>query len=103
MDSRRWRRRRAFTATGVSGSLAFVGDANLSLVGGVGAVKLQKSYDCGQSWITVSRAADGTEAAYDLADGGNVSVVVFEPEKGMQYRVNCTAYTSGAISYRLSW
>lgn len=93
----------SFTATGASPSISFTGDANFALTGGVGTVKLQKSFDYGSTWITVSRSSDGTEAAYTLAANGNVAVIVYEPEQGVLYRVNCTAYTSGTITYRLSW
>lgn len=87
-----------FTGTGQSGSVAIRGLANLLISGTfVGMVKLQKSFD-GSSWHVVSRDSVGNEAAYTAP----AALTFEEPEDGVLYRLDCTAYTSGTISYRIS-
>ena len=90
-----------FTATGQSSAfLPFPGPFSVWLQGGVGTVKLERSTDSGSTWIDVSSDVLGTVASWAL-NSTEVSVVVDEPEQGSQYRLNCTAYTSGTITYRL--
>ena len=86
-------------STGVS----VMGWANLSLGGTspVGTVKLEKSYDNGSSWFDVSQDAAGTLAAWAL-NSTEISVQFYEPEIGVIYRCNCTAYTSGTLTSRIS-
>lgn len=65
-------------------------------------VRLERSFDGGVTWITCGIGA-GLPATFDLnALGGAVSIVVNEVERGCAYRLNCTAYSSGAIQYRMS-
>lgn len=80
-----------------------VGPANLTLGGTapVGTVKLEKSYDGGSTWFDVSLDALGTLAAWAL-NSTEISVVIDEPEREVAFRCNCTAYTSGTITARLS-
>ena len=93
----------SFTGTGQSSALAFLGKANLSLGGTapVGTVKLERSFDAGTTYIDVSLDALGTPASYAL-NSTEVSLIVEEFEQGVLWRFNCTAYTSGTITYRLS-
>lgn len=74
---------------------------NFDLTGGVGTVKLEKSYDNGTTWRDVSVDAGGSVASWTLAASQELTVVVFEPEKRVLYRPNCTAYTSGTITARI--
>jgi hypothetical protein len=100
-----------FTGTGV-GTFApagatftkIKGTANLTLGGTspVGTVKLEKSYDSGVSWFDVSVDALGTLASWTLAAATEISVLIDEPEVEVAYRCNCTAYTSGTITARIS-
>lgn len=75
-------------------------------VGAVGTVQLEKSFDGGSSWLAASIPnTDGTPAIYVFGSGGltnSVSFTVSEPELYVAYRLNCTAYTSGTFTYRLS-
>lgn len=97
-----------FTATGQSLSTGLMGYYNFfvwgtPLSGGLsgsfsGTVQLEKSFDGGTTWIPASLDTAGDAAAYTSA----VSVTGLEIEPGMLYRVDCTAYTSGTINYRLS-
>lgn len=81
----------SFTGTGQSSSIELIGYFNLSLSGfGTGTVTIQRSFDSGASWKTVGSYTADTE------------YVGFEPEKGVLYRANCTAYTAGPIVYRIS-
>lgn len=90
----------AFTATGQSGNFPPKAGRpfNVSVRGTfVGTVQLERSFD-GTNWFVASRDSAGTAAAYTAP----FSVVVEEPEAGVIYRLNCTAYTSGTITYRMS-
>lgn len=94
-----------FVATGQSASFAPAVDPrgtnggafNITLSGTfVATVKLQRSFDNGTNWndLTAVGVAIGT---FTTA----VSEVWVEPEAGVIYRLNCTAYTSGTVTYRL--
>lgn len=92
----------SFTGTGAGASAVLrPGYFNFGLVGGVGTVKLEKSYDNGTTWLDDSMDAAGTVASWTLASGDEVNVVGFEPEGRVLYRANCTAYTSGTITTRI--
>ena len=80
-----------FTATGQSSTVVLAKDFNLSLSGTfVATVAVQRSFDEGVTWKTVESYTDEIES------------IGFEPESGVNYRLNCTAYTSGTVTYRLS-
>ncbi len=66
----------------------------------VGTVQLEKSYDGGNTWLVAGVGGGGQQAVYTA--GTAVGFVVSEPETDVLYRVNCPAYTSGVINYRLS-
>lgn len=90
-----------FTATGQSASFTPAsqirdGMFNVSMSGTFSAtVVLQRSFD-GTNWFTVSKP-DLTDASFTAG----VSFIVQEVEDGVRYRLNCTAYTSGTVTYRL--
>jgi len=64
---------------------------NMSLSGfGTATVVLQRSFDRGDTWLNVESFSADTERRVD------------DPEAGIYYRLNCTAFTSGPIVYRLS-
>jgi hypothetical protein len=86
------------TSAAAASGIEMRGKFNVGLTGTwVGTVKLQRSYD-GTNWETLSKDANGSEASYTA----NCSMVVEEPEAGVQYRWNCTAFTSGTIATRIS-
>jgi hypothetical protein len=66
----------------------------------VAAVQLERSFTGGQYWSVMNIGNAGTLAQYPA--GTPVNATFSEPEKNVLYRLNCTAYTSGAISYRIS-
>lgn len=85
-------------ATGSSAGAIFLGGFNLTLSGTwVGTVALERSFDGGTTWVTASTDSAGTASAYTA----NCSVVVWEIEAGVNYRVTFTR-TSGTVVYRLS-
>lgn len=94
-----------FTATGVSASFKPVmrvmawNQFNVSASGTfVATVKLERSFDNGDNWFVCSSDSAGTEASWTAP----FSVVAEEPSSGVLYRLNCTAYTSGTVTYRIS-
>lgn len=89
----------SFTATGQSASAYIEGPFNVSIWGTfVGTVKVERSFDGGTTWLVCSRDAEGAEAAFTAP----ATLRIDEPERDVKYRVNCTAFTSGTINYRLS-
>ena len=64
---------------------------------GTATVRLERSFDGGSSWKTVSKP-DLTAASFTA----DVDGVGEEPEIGLLYRFNCTAFTAGPIAYRIS-
>lgn len=99
-----------FGATGTSGNATttigaqtvvpvFIGAFNVAIWGTfVATVGLEKSFDGGTTWLPVSRDAAGTAATWTAP----ANIVVTEPEADVQYRLNCSAYTSGTVNYRIS-
>jgi hypothetical protein len=63
-------------------------------------LQLERSFDGGSTWILCNIGAGGSPAVYNA--GTPVSFAFGEPEKGVLYRLNCTAFTSGTINYRMS-
>lgn len=89
----------SLAATGASAGRAMWGDFNIALSGTfVGTVAVERSFDGGVTYIPVARDTSGTAASFTAP----TSLSISEPEKGVLYRLNCTAYTSGTVNYRLS-
>lgn len=89
----------SFTAIGAGVVLEAVNFLNVTVFGTfVGTLTLQRSFDGGIEWIDRGETAFGTPFQFT----GPTSFPCFEPETGVLYRLNCTAYTSGTINYRLS-
>ncbi len=71
-------------------------DFNISIWGTfVGTVALKRSFDGGTTWLTkwpveIYQATTPRTFSDD------------EPEAGVIYRLECTAFTSGTINYRMS-
>ena len=87
-----------FAAVGSSSALLPVpqegGDQknmNLSLSGTwAGTILLERSFDGGTNYFTVNSYTANTEAR------------IPESEVGVLYRLTCSVYTSGTVTYRLS-
>jgi hypothetical protein len=88
-----------FTATGASPSIVLRGGFNTCLWGAfVGTVDLEQSYDNGANWLPVS--IDGTGTPNSFTGPHNIAWV--QPERDVQTRFRCSAFTSGPINYRIS-
>ena len=67
----------------------------------VATVALERSFDGGVTWINASSDAAGTATVFTNPTG--VSIYREEWERMVSYRMNATAYTSGAgVNYRIS-
>jgi len=94
-----------FTATGRSNSfkpamrvMAWA-QFNISVSGTfVATVQLERSFDGGTTWFVCSSDSAGTTASWTAP----FSVVGEEPTPGVVYCLNCTDYTSGTVTYRIS-
>ena len=82
--------------TGADAAATFTG-ASVSFVG---TVQLERCFDGGKTWVPANVGGAGVLASY--SGGSPVSLTFGEPERGVLYRWNCLAYTSGTINYRLS-
>jgi hypothetical protein len=96
-----------FAAAGQSSSFKPVmrvmawGEFNIFLSGtAVATVELERSYNSGTTWHKVY--AGGTQLYTWSYNSINLSETAEEPEPGVVYRLNCTAYTSGTVTYRIS-
>jgi hypothetical protein len=75
------------------------GTYNLTVSGTfVATVQLERSFDGGVTYAPISGATLGTTATFT----GPTTLVGVETERGVLYRVNCTAYTSGTANVRIS-
>lgn len=90
----------SFSGVGQSASIKIRGMANVSLFfgGAVATVALERSFDDGATWFVVSKNSVPEDASYT----DNVDAVIEESEPNVLYRWNCTAFTSGGITYRIS-
>lgn len=97
----------SFAATGESASFSIPGNRgpatapillNVTIYGTFSAtVEIQRSFD-GSTWHTLSKDSDGNAASYTAP----ISLKVEECETPVEYRLACTAYTSGTANYRIS-
>ncbi len=87
----------------VSDRATNVGKFNVTVSGVfVATVRLERSPDGGVTWvpITVQTSVGGATAVTQLYTWSAPGVdAVEENVPGAQYRLNCTSYTSGTISY----
>lgn len=88
----------SFTAVGASPQFKAGGFINFTVSGTfVGSCQIERSFDGGATWFPLT-AFFGAAITPFTAPG---SFFVQEPENGVNYRLNCTAYTSGTINYRI--
>lgn len=84
------------TATGADTTAKFT-SATISYVGNI---QLERSFDGGATWIVCNIGGSGALAQWSA--GTPVSLSFGEPEREVQYRLNCLTYSSGTINYRIS-
>lgn len=96
------------TDAGQGGPFMAQGPFNLCLFGNAGpngnwnaTVRLERSFDGGTTWIVCGIGGSGQQAQWNTANQ-DVSVVIGEPEDGVLYRLNVTAFANGPINYRFS-
>lgn len=89
-----------FTAAAqTSAVLTLRGPFNLTLWNTfVATVVLEKSIDGGATWVAVSRDGTGTGLSWTAP----IALTVEEIDLGVQYRLRCSAFTSGTASYKIS-
>ncbi|RAU21080.1 hypothetical protein CU669_15095 [Paramagnetospirillum kuznetsovii] len=88
-----------FAATGQSTAQVMGGYFNAALYGTfVGTISIERSFDGGTTWVSLSKDSTGAAASFTAP----MSIVIYEPEQGVNYRFNCSAYTSGTVNYRFS-
>lgn len=103
----------SFTGTGQSASFSITDDRtnafqslvmfNVVLSGTFSAtVAIQRSFDSGATWHTVSKNADGDPAQYSTPIGLTLVEIEGRDESPVLYRLNCTSFASGTVNYRLS-
>lgn len=98
-DAARGRVVGTFTATGSSADVVANGALNVSVWGTfVATVKPRRSFDGGTTWNYVTKP----DLSGDITITGPASFQLFEFEDGVLYDLECTAFTSGTINYRLS-
>ena len=84
---------------GLTAPAAFFEGFNFAVWGTfAGTVALERSFDGGTTWLPVYYP--GTTTAVSFTAPGNGSL--FEPEYGVLYRWDCSAYASGTIHTRIS-
>jgi hypothetical protein len=86
---------RSVTVTGADAKAIFTG-AGITYAG---TVQVERSFDGGYTWVLANIGA-GTLAQFGA--GTPISLTFGEPERNVLYRLNCTAYSSGQINYRIS-
>jgi hypothetical protein len=81
---------------------SFSGDWNLTLWAGAaagGTVVLERSFDGGTTWAACTMS--GASVPLVIAASSALTEVIREPEAGVLYRINCTAFTA-AFDWRAS-
>jgi len=89
-----------FTATGQSAEFIAKDRVSILITGGDGTVSIERSFDGGSTWHIISRDSAGNPATYATATLG-FNGFIDEPEFGILYRLNCTVFISGTITYRI--
>ena len=91
----------SFAGVANSAAIEIIGEFNFRLdfsTGtGVGTVEVQRSFDGGATWQAIGKPDLSAASFTGNVDGGGKEV-----ERGILYRLRCTAFTSGTIAYRLS-
>lgn len=88
-----------FTEAGRSSPANFLGYFNLTLWGDfAGEVQLERSFDAGETWHALRGDRVGRAARFSAP----TSTMCEEWERGVLYRLHCTALRSGVLRYRLS-
>jgi hypothetical protein len=80
-------------------ALPIVGTYNVAIGGTfVATLQIERSFDGGATYVPLSGATIGVTATF----AAPTTFRGVEPERGVLYRVNCTAFTSGPATVRIS-
>ena len=97
----------SFSGTGTSPLWMCFGPFNLVFGGPsgpnglwTGSVQLERSFDGGATWYVCMIGA-GAQAVANV-NNQDYSWQIVEYERGVMYRLRCTAFTSGPVNYRFS-
>lgn len=82
--------------TGADAAASYTGASILY----VATLQIERTFDGGSTWILCNVGGGGALAQW--AAGTPVSFTFGEPERQVLYRLNCIAFTSGVINYRIS-
>jgi hypothetical protein len=88
----------SLTAAGAGFAVSVSGRASFAVWGGNGKYHLERSYDSGVTWETVSLDTKGEPAAFNRP----VSLDIDEGIDDVLYRVVVDSYSSGTFNYRLT-
>jgi hypothetical protein len=86
----------AITKAGADAAATFTGNA----VDYSATIQLERSFDGCSTWLVCNIGGSGALAQWSA--GTPINLTFGEPEKLVYYRLNCTAYTSGTPSWRMS-
>lgn len=90
-----------FAAIGQGAPLAtdLISDINISLAGPfVGTVQIERRFAGDVNWYPIARDATGAVSSFSAP----TSISLKETEGDVSYRLNCTAFSSGSIAWRIS-
>ena len=90
-----------FTGTGQSAEVELRGKANILIDGGDGTVVIERKLLGMSAFFPISKDSSGNPASYATGTLG-FNGTIEDPEPGVLYRLNCTVFVSGPITYRIS-
>ena len=90
-----------FTGVGAGDVVKLTGKFDVLIEGGAGTVAIERSLDDEATWQVVSQDSTGAAASYTSASDVAFNGMLEEPDSDIPYRLNCTAYTSGDINWRI--
>lgn len=93
----------SFTSTGNGTAVALdKGSFVVELIGGIGTVTLQRYSVAHAQWVSVGRDANKTPVSIGLTGDSTAFIGDEGATGGAQYRVVCTAYTSGTLLWSIA-
>lgn len=87
----------AITVSGADAAATFTGAPTFNAT-----IQLERSFDGGATFLPCNVGGGGQLAQWTGTAVTPISITFGEPEKNILYRLNCLAYTSGTINYRIS-
>lgn len=87
----------AITQTGPTAGASFQGPFNFTLHGSFQAtIRVERRFFESTEWHPCTSGGGFVDFTAPLSE------VLFEPENGVEYRLNCLSFTSGTVNWRLS-